>query len=269
MPAVSVIIPCYNQQKYIGQTLDSVLTQTFEDYEIIVINDGSTDDSLTIIESYVSRFDGKLHILNQKNQGVVSARNNGVEKAKGKWIFPLDGDDKIAPTCLEKLYAVATAGKGDVIYCLIRSFGAKDECIYFEEPTMLNMCRSNQVCASALYRKSDFERYGGYDPSFNDGLEDWDFWLNFIADDKKFYKVDDILLFYRITENSRTSSVNREKKKEIRHRLKKKYHKLYTKMAFKLFLYKLKNFFYQKKVRNSKLTIKIFKIPVFFKQINT
>lgn len=262
MPAVSVIIACYNQEKYITETLDSLLAQSMSDFEVIVVNDGSTDGSLKIIEQYAPKFGNRLCIINQQNQGVVSARNNGVKKALGEWIFALDSDDKIAPTCLEKLYNAALAGKGDVICPQIQTFGERNEILYFEKPAPLNMCLSNQVCASALYRKADFVKYGGYDTAFDDGLEDWDLWLNFVADNKTFYRLDEVLLFYRILPQSRTTGIDKQKKKQIRERLKKKYCQLYKKMALKIFAYKLSRLIWQKKVRNGKLQIKFMKMPL-------
>lgn len=267
MPAISVIIACYNQEKYVAETLDSLLAQTFQDFEAIVVNDGSTDQSQAIVEQYIPKFAGKLHLINQQNQGVVSARNNAVKAASGEWIFALDADDKIVPCCLEKMYAAATAGKGDVICPQIQTFGETNERLFFEKPTPFFMCLNNQVCASALYRKADFMKYGGYDTAFNDGLEDWDFWLNFVDDNKKFYRLDEVLLFYRILKKSRTSGVDKKKKQQIRARLKNKYQKLYQKMALKIFAYKLSRLFWHKKIRNGKLQIKLFKIPVFSKNI--
>lgn len=114
MPEISVIIPCFNQGKYIAECLDSVLAQTFTNYEVIIVNDGSTDDSLKIIKQYTNKYKN-FRLLDQSNQGVVFARNNAISKAKGKYIYPLDADDKITPECLEKLYNAIINGKGDII----------------------------------------------------------------------------------------------------------------------------------------------------------
>ena len=97
MPEISVIIPCFNQEKYIAECLDSVWAQTFTNYEVIIVNDGSTDDSLKIIKQYTNKYKN-FRLLDQSNQGVVFARNNAISKAKGKYIYPLDADDKIGIT---------------------------------------------------------------------------------------------------------------------------------------------------------------------------
>lgn len=123
-PEISIIVPCYNQEKYISECLDSVLAQTFENWECIVINDGSTDNSLNIIKEYTKKSD-KIKLLNQKNSRLVTARNNGIKTSSGKYIYPLDGDDKIAPDCLAKLYEAMEQQKGDVIFSLVDFFGEK------------------------------------------------------------------------------------------------------------------------------------------------
>lgn len=94
MPEISVIVPCYNQEKYIAECLDSVLAQTFKDYEIIVVNDGSIDNSLEVIKRYADKYDC-ITVIDQKNAGVVAARNTAIERAKGKYIYPLDGMIKL------------------------------------------------------------------------------------------------------------------------------------------------------------------------------
>ncbi len=100
MPTISVIIPLYNKEQCINKTIDSVLTQTFQDYEIIVVNDGSTDKSLGIVQSIK---DDRLHIINKDNEGVSATRNRGAKEANSDLLFFLDADDVIYPNCFEIL----------------------------------------------------------------------------------------------------------------------------------------------------------------------
>lgn len=102
MASVSVIIPVYNVDAYLSACLESVLAQTFQDFEVICINDGSTDNSLDILNQYAQK-DNRIYVVSQKNQGVSVARNNGIITAKGDYITFLDSDDIIAPTFLESL----------------------------------------------------------------------------------------------------------------------------------------------------------------------
>ncbi len=263
MAKITVIVPCYNQEKYIAECLNSVFEQTFDDYEVIVVNDGSTDDSGKVIKTYVAKYPN-CKLISQLNQGVIVARNNAIAEAQGEYIFPLDGDDRIAPTCLEKVYAAMVSGQGDVIYCGGEFFGKLSGEIKRLKPTRFNMARENRVCCSALYRKADWEKYGGYDETMTKGLEDWDFWLNFVEDDKVFYKVDEPLFFYRILENSRSTSISKSIKKELVQKIRKKHQKLYG-LSFKMRAIwpAMRGFLYQKKITKSgNISIKICKVPL-------
>ena len=225
-PKISVIIPCYNQEKYISECLNSVISQTFNDFEVIIVNDGSTDASLDIIKNYVNEY-SFIHLIDQSNQGVVASRNNAINIAQGKYIYPLDADDKIAPNCLERLYTVIEQNVFDVVYSQTYFFGQKDGLFELELPDKHNMFNSNCVVCSALYRKSDWEKYGGYDEAMKHGYEDWEFWLNFIEDNKEFYRIDEVLFFYRCQQCSRNSTISRDNQKKLNEYVHKKHIKLF------------------------------------------
>ncbi|MBR2774603.1 MAG: glycosyltransferase [Selenomonadaceae bacterium] len=117
-PAVSVIIPMYNVERYVGECLDSVLLQTFQDFEVIVVDDCSTDDSVKIVEEYVPKFDGRLQLVHmEKNTGTPGKpRNRGIELARGEYIFFADADDFMLLNTLETLYKPAKEYEADVVY---------------------------------------------------------------------------------------------------------------------------------------------------------
>ena len=102
MPLVSFIIPTYNTEKYIKATVYSILNQSYEDIEIIAVNDGSTDKSLEILND-IENNDNRLKIINTKNQGVSSARNTGIDNANGEWVYFIDSDDLLLPDALSVL----------------------------------------------------------------------------------------------------------------------------------------------------------------------
>jgi len=118
-PAVSVIIPLYNTEKYLSACLDSLLNQTFTDFEIVVVNDCSTDKSVEIINSYAEKFGGRLNLLHmEKNSGSAPApRNKGLENSCGEYIFFMDADDLVTKTALEEMYTLAKENAADVVYC--------------------------------------------------------------------------------------------------------------------------------------------------------
>lgn len=103
LSSVSVIVPIYNIEKYIDKCISSIINQTFRDIEIILVNDGSTDNSYNICESYKMR-DDRIVLVNKENGGLSSARNRGIEKATGKYIAFIDGDDYVHPRFIEKLF---------------------------------------------------------------------------------------------------------------------------------------------------------------------
>ena len=119
LPAVSIIIPLYNAEKYIAECLNSIFAQTFQDFEVIVVDDCSTDNSAVIVEIYESRFNGKLKLVHtNKNTGSPGEPGNiGVSLSRGEYLLILDNDDTIAPDALEKLYAVAKNFDADVVAC--------------------------------------------------------------------------------------------------------------------------------------------------------
>ena len=115
-PAVSVVIPMYNAEKYVGECLDSLLNQTFKNFEVIIVNDCSSDNSCAVVESYVKKFGGRLRILgNKQNSGAAASRNNGLMISRGKYIYYLDSDDMLLLTGLEEMYKTAEEFSADVV----------------------------------------------------------------------------------------------------------------------------------------------------------
>ena len=114
MPAISVIIPIYNVEKYLRRCLDSVKNQTFQDWEAICVNDGSPDNSATILEEYASH-DARFKIVNKENGGLSDARNAGMAVATGEYILYLDSDDFIHPQTMEIAYALAMRDGTDIV----------------------------------------------------------------------------------------------------------------------------------------------------------
>ena len=116
MPAVSVVIPVYNSEKYVEKCIQSVMAQTLPDLEIIIINDGSTDESGRILRELTQK-DSRIVLLEQANQGVAAARNQGVEKATGKYITFVDGDDYLQEDYIELMYNLAEKETLDMVIC--------------------------------------------------------------------------------------------------------------------------------------------------------
>lgn len=119
VPAVSVIVPMYNSEKYIAILLESVLVQTLKDFELIIVDDGSTDKSCEIIESYKPRFGNKLRLVHSpKNTGhPAEPRNRGLALSRGKYVFFMDSDDALTKTSLKEMYTAAEKYQAEIVYC--------------------------------------------------------------------------------------------------------------------------------------------------------
>lgn len=128
MVAVSLVIPVYNTSKYLEKCLDSILVQSFSDFEVICVDDGSTDDSVQIIELYQEK-DSRIKLIKEAHNGVGNARNRGLEFSKGEFIQFLDSDDFFEPNMLEKMYDSAMQNSADMVVCSAQRVDEKDVAI--------------------------------------------------------------------------------------------------------------------------------------------
>lgn len=194
---ISVIIPCYNHEHFLTTAINSVLEQTHEDIEIIIVDDGSTPPLNPL--NYKPDW---LIFIRQENKGLPAARNAGIKAASGEWILPLDADDKIAPTFLEK--ALALTERAHIVSTGLQQFGARNGySMPLVAPTHKDFLIKNRINCCSLYRRSMWEKLGGYDEKMRDGYEDWDFWLRATNAGYVVRVIQELLFFYR-KHNQRT-----------------------------------------------------------------
>jgi len=214
MPKVSVIIPCYNHGQYVDEAVESVLNQTFQDFEIIIVNDGSTDKFT--VEKLSNYKKAKTKVLQTSNQGLSAARNNGIKIAEGEYILPLDADDKIGDTYLEEAVNTLNNNKKiKIVYCLGKYYGGKEAPL--EQPKLIEfkqMLLYSYIFCSGIFRVNDFFSAGGYNEDMKLGSEDWDFWIRLLKDGGEVYRIDKILFYYRYNSNSMDHGSTEEKRKE-------------------------------------------------------
>lgn len=205
-PKVSVVIPCYNHGAYLDEAVDSVLAQSCRDFEIVIVNDGSSDPlTLSLLEGYRRP---RTRILHTPNRGVSSARNTGIAAARGEYILPLDCDDRIAPSYLEKAVAILDRRpEAGIVYCDQRMFGEREELFITPPYDPVALLFDNLIPSGAFFRKSDWEKVGGYSARFVYGWEDWDFWISMSALNKEVTKIPELLYYYRIRSESRDRSM--------------------------------------------------------------
>ena len=203
---ISIIIPCYNQGEYLKDALNSVIQQTFKNFECIIVNDGSTDNSKEIAKDFINNNPTiNISLITTKNGGLSSARNKGIKKAKGDFILPLDADDTLKVNSLEKFIDVANANKNcDIFYPDYETFGAINkyvECI--SEAEFQNPLRDeNGLPYSSFYKKEVWVKNGGYNPNMIWGFEDWDFWLSSLKNGFSAKKIPEALFNYRLKTQS-------------------------------------------------------------------
>jgi glycosyltransferase involved in cell wall biosynthesis/SAM-dependent methyltransferase len=202
-PLVSVVIPYYNRADTIDDTLSSLRTQTFGDFEVIIVNDGSTDaQSIEKIKS-LKKDSIVTKVITQKNQGVAAARNNGISQAQGKYIVCLDSDDMVQPTYLEKAALVLeTHPDVSIVSTYMTMFGVKDNTIYnHSEYSPLSLYEDNMIITAAMFRKLAWEDSGGYKSDI--GYEDWEFWLTLTENGHFTRQIPEALFRYRVAMSSR------------------------------------------------------------------
>ncbi len=227
MPTVSVVIPCFNQGQFIDEAVDSVLAQSFNDFEIIVVNDGSTDELTNrLLQNYCKE---KTQVIVTANMGLAAARNNGITVASGKYILPLDADDRIDSTYLEKAVAILNDDlETGIVYCNARLFGAVETEWLLPEYSLEGMLLDNVIFCSALFRRDDWLAVGGYDPGMVYGWEDYDFWLGLIERGRKVVRLEDVLFSYRVASDSMVRSKEKWQKVAMFGRIYQRHHRLFS-----------------------------------------
>lgn len=206
---VSVVMPAYNAQRYIEQSIRSVMTQTFEDWELLVVDDGSKDDTCAVVEKLITE-DSRIRLLkNETNMGVASTRNRGFDCCGGQYVALLDSDDVWRPEKLEQQLALAQQTGANVIYCsygIVDANGKKicDDFIV-PETTDFDMAMTKSVisCSTALLDRSIVDNYRFSSEFYH---EDLALWLDIMKDGNKACGVKEVLADYRVMEGTRASN---------------------------------------------------------------
>ena len=221
MPFFSIIIPLYNKEKFIENTLKSVFQQIFEDHEIIIVNDGSTDKSLEIVKSFQNE---KIKIYSQENQGVSTARNLGIEKSLSEYCCFLDADDYWKPNHLQSFYDLIQKFPNAGLYCnryeILISKNKKIKTKFDFEETfegyLNDFFKSSYIDRVALTSatcipKKTYDKLGGFDTEISSG-QDLDYWIRIGINSKVAISNQVTLLYNFVIENNSLSKTNIEKK---------------------------------------------------------
>ena len=201
---ISVIVPCYNQGIYLKETIQSALASTYRPLEIIIINDGSTDDSLELARVLETQHP-EVRVIDQANGGVTKARNTGIAAAQGEYILPVDGDDLISPTYIEQGLAILSSRpEVKVVYCQAEKFTETTRKPWKLKPFSLQqLAKDNMIFVSALFRKTDALAVGGFSEDMQLGREDWEFWIKLLKNGGEVVQLPEVGFYYRLTPNSK------------------------------------------------------------------
>jgi glycosyltransferase involved in cell wall biosynthesis len=208
VPLVSVIIPAYNAAKYIGEALNSVFAQTFNSYEVIVVNDGSRDTEE--LEQELKRHPASVHYIKQENRGAAAARNTGLRAAKGEFVAFLDADDTWLPNFLESQIEVLNRSKSDLVYADAflcgesplagRTFMEMQPSRGQVTPENLLAVRVSVLTSTVVARKKPIVEIGLFDETFSRG-QDFDLWLRLAKKGARFAYQRKVLAHHRIVES--------------------------------------------------------------------
>ncbi|MDO9153109.1 MAG: glycosyltransferase [Paludibacter sp.] len=213
LPLVSVIIPVYNMEQFLEETLQSVLASIYTNFEIVVVDDGSTDKSTEIAEKYTVQYP-RVKLFSQKNKGVSAARNYAISMSKGEFILPVDADNLISKDFISN--AVDVLHQRPLVKVVVPNaefFGDKTGEWKLQPFSLKLLARKNMMDTCAMYRKSDWERIGGYCEDII-AREDWDFWISMLKNGGEVLRLDEVGLYYRIRKNSKRIN-DRELKKHV------------------------------------------------------
>lgn len=230
-PVVSIVVPCYNQALYLKDSLQSVLNQTYTNWECIIVNDGSPDNTEQEAKKWC-KLDKRFVYHYKKNGGLSSARNAGITISKGEFILPLDADDILSETILETLVPQLENNNELAIVTSYSKFFEKnrDNIVNTLKPngnTYHYLLYVNQIIATSLFRKKCWEAVGGYDETMKKGFEDWEFWINITKRGWEYKVVEDFLFYYRKAKKSMLVDTITNHSEDVKHYIINKHRELY------------------------------------------
>lgn len=219
-PNISIIMPVYNAEKYLSRAIDSILAQTLQEWELICIDDGSTDDSAAILEKYV-QMDSRIHVIHQENAGVSASRQVGMESASGDYIIHFDSDDWADKEMLKELYSKAEESDADVVICdfyvenLEKETKKREQTFTSLKPwDILHAMFDGKVFGALWHKMIKTSTYKKYTPNFFQGInhcEDLLFWVQlFQHEDVKVIYLPKAYYHYFCNEQSITRNFTRE-----------------------------------------------------------
>lgn len=227
-PLVSVITPCYNDGKYILDCVLSVQKSTYPNIEHIIVDDGSNEETKEILKQIKYP---NVQIITKRNEGVCIARNLAINKSKGKYILPVDGDDYIDSNFIFKAVNLFEQNENYRIITseLTQCFGCSDKIIQVVNPNMGLLLARNLFTIFTMFKREDALKVGGFDLQFAKGLEDWEFWISILELGGEIGIIPGVNTYYRIKKTHRNNNIGGiEGINELRYLIWQKHKNLYA-----------------------------------------
>jgi hypothetical protein len=225
MPAVSIVVPCYNGGRFLDALLASIAAQSFRDFEIVIVDDGSTE---LLTRQKLAALQPDIRVIHQKNRGLAAARNAGFSAAAADFVLPVDCDDTLEPAHLAETYAALKKAPRDVgfVHTHERIVGARTGVAkpYFNAFDQLFV---NRLSYCMLIRKQAWRAVGGYDETMRDGYEDWEFNIRLAKAGFRGIGVEKVLFVYLVSNEGMLMSRSSRMHGVLWRRMREKHPELY------------------------------------------
>lgn len=237
-PILSIIIPCFNAEETLDATLESVLNQKYQNWETIIVNDGSTDGTEGIALNWINK-DDRFKYFSKRNEGLGKTRNYAINKSCGIFILPLDSDNQLEEYFVQDaIFIFETNPTIGVVFGHAQYFGKKNGFWEVDDYKLEKILVHNYIDACAIYKKRFWEEVGGYDENMPfQGHEDWEFWIALGNLSVEFHHLNKITFKYFVSKNSMsqlfTNEIILQNQDYIVEKYSRQYHEQYTKAIYR------------------------------------
>ena len=212
VPLISVVIPCYNDDQYITEAVNSIFLQNYENIECVIVDDGSDQQTKQILERLCNQV--KITLIHQENKGQSSARNVGIAAANGEYIFVLDSDDYLLGEFFKKATQILELKPEVKLVTCLANLVYEDGSTELYKPkggVLKDFLLQNNALGTSFFRKNDWKIAGGYDETMRGGFEDWEYFIRLLSNDGHCEVIPEIGYAYRKRRNTTTEKANSKK----------------------------------------------------------
>jgi glycosyltransferase involved in cell wall biosynthesis len=229
-PTITIGIASYNQSQYLEDAIESAYNQSMSPHEILICNDGSTDNSYEVAKRYefqeLPMIESPVRVLHQVNKGLPSARNTIIMNATGDYILFLDADDILCENAVARITQEIRTSNADVVAPSFKEFGLSDREVILQGFTMDDLKNANRLGYFAAIRRTALQEVGGYSPRMKWGWEDYHLWFDLFTRGKTVAIIQEVLVKYRVKERSMIHEAN-EHAEELRGQIQKDFPHLF------------------------------------------